>query len=184
MACVTAGGSIDTAHPVFEEGAIVLTTEAAAVRLRASVPAATEVVAVNGGDRVDLQLGLDSLRGRGHSLILSEAGPTLFGSLRRGGTRGRAVPDGVAAARGAGRDAAAGARRRARVAAGPRASLAPPLGAAAREPRLPPLRAALSRELRPSAESPGSGRESRWSFPPAPGRARSGRPGSVPAAAA
>ena len=67
-------------HPVFEEGAIVLTTEAAAVGLRASVPAATEVVAVNGGDRVDLQLGLDRLRERGHSLILSEAGPD---ALRR-----------------------------------------------------------------------------------------------------
>ena len=37
----------------------MLTTEAAAAGLRASVPAATEVVAVNGGDRVDLRLGLD-----------------------------------------------------------------------------------------------------------------------------
>jgi len=81
VACVTAGRSFDPTHPVLEAGAIVLTTGAAAAELRASVPAATEVVAVNDGDRVDLRLGLERLRERGHSLILSEAGPTLFGAL-------------------------------------------------------------------------------------------------------
>lgn len=81
VVCVTAGGSFDPTHPVLEEGAIVLTTEAAAAGLRARVPAATEVVAVNNGDSVDLQLGLERLRERGHSLILSEGGPTLFSSL-------------------------------------------------------------------------------------------------------
>ena len=49
--------------------------------LRASVPSATEVVAVNGGDSVDLRLGLEALRERGHALILSEGGPTIFGAL-------------------------------------------------------------------------------------------------------
>jgi riboflavin biosynthesis pyrimidine reductase len=81
VACVTAGGSFDPTHPVLEEGAIVLTTEAAAAGLRARVPAATEVVAVNGGDSVDPRLGVECLRERGHSLILSEGGPTLFGAL-------------------------------------------------------------------------------------------------------
>jgi riboflavin biosynthesis pyrimidine reductase len=85
VACVTAGGSFDPAHPILEDGAIVLTTESAAADLRSSVPAATEVVAVNDGDRVDLRLGLQSLRERGHSLILSEGGPTLFGSLLAAG---------------------------------------------------------------------------------------------------
>ena len=44
-------------------------------------PSATEVVATNGGDSVDLELGLRALRERGHSLIVSEGGPTLFGTL-------------------------------------------------------------------------------------------------------
>jgi riboflavin biosynthesis pyrimidine reductase len=81
VAVVTAGGSLDPAHPALEEGAIVLTTKQAAVTLRAAVPAAAEVVAVNAGDRVDLGLALAALRERGHGVILSEAGPTVFGQL-------------------------------------------------------------------------------------------------------
>ena len=78
---MTAGGSFDPTHPILEESAIVLTTEAAAADLRTSIPPATEVVAVNAGDRVDLRRALEQLRERGHALILSEGGPTLFGSL-------------------------------------------------------------------------------------------------------
>ena len=81
VAVVTAGGSLDPAHPVLEEGAIVLTTEQAATGLRAAVPAAAEVVALNAGDRVDLGLAIGALHGRGHAVIVSEAGPTLFGRL-------------------------------------------------------------------------------------------------------
>ena len=78
---VTAGGSLDPTHPALEQRAIVLTTESAAASLRADVPAASEVVAVNDGERVDLQQALACLRERGHSLVLSEGGPTLFTSL-------------------------------------------------------------------------------------------------------
>ena len=81
LVVVTAGGSFDPTHPVLETGALVLTTEGAAPRLRAAVPAATEVVAVNGGDSVDLALALDVLRERGCAVVLAEAGPSLFGSL-------------------------------------------------------------------------------------------------------
>ncbi|MDX6468897.1 MAG: hypothetical protein QOF75_700 [Gaiellaceae bacterium] len=81
VAVVTAGGSFDPTHPVLETGAIVLTTERAAVDIRASVPAATEVVAVNDGDWVDPAGAVAALRARGHDLILSEGGPTLFTSL-------------------------------------------------------------------------------------------------------
>ena len=83
VACVTSGRSLDPTHPVFEEGAIVLTTAAAAADLR--VPAATEVVAVNDGDSVDLRLAVEALRERGHELILSEGGPPLFGALLAAG---------------------------------------------------------------------------------------------------
>ena len=84
VACVTAGGSFDPTHPVLEEGAIVLTTERATPDLRASVPAAAEVVAVNDGDWVNPRAAVERLRERGHDLILSEAGPNLFGALLAG----------------------------------------------------------------------------------------------------
>jgi riboflavin biosynthesis pyrimidine reductase len=78
---VTTGASLDPAHPVLESGALVLTTEGAASRLRASVPGASEVVAVNGGDTVDLARAIDLLRDRGCPVVLTEAGPSMFGSL-------------------------------------------------------------------------------------------------------
>ena len=81
VAIVTAGGSFDPMHPVLETGAIVLTTERAAPDIRASVPEATEVVAVNEGDLVDPVEAVAALRARGHDLILSEGGPTLFTSF-------------------------------------------------------------------------------------------------------
>jgi riboflavin biosynthesis pyrimidine reductase len=81
IAFVTAGGSFDPAHPALEQHAIVLTTQRAYSRLRSSVPAASEVVAVNDGEGVDLQRALTCLHERGHRMILSEGGPTLFASL-------------------------------------------------------------------------------------------------------
>jgi riboflavin biosynthesis pyrimidine reductase len=81
VAVVTTGASLDPAHPVLESGALILTTDAAAPSLRMRVPAAAEVVAVNDGDTVDLARAIEVLRERGYSVILSEAGPTIFGSL-------------------------------------------------------------------------------------------------------
>jgi riboflavin biosynthesis pyrimidine reductase len=85
VAFVTAGGSFDPAHPALERRAIVLTTRRAAADLKGSVPASSEVVAVNDGEQVDLQQALKCLRERGHSMILSEGGPTLFASLLASG---------------------------------------------------------------------------------------------------
>jgi riboflavin biosynthesis pyrimidine reductase len=85
IAFVTAGNSFDPGHPALENQAIVLTTERAAPKLRARVPAASEVVAVNDADQVDLRRALVLLRERGYPLILSEGGPTLFGSLLASG---------------------------------------------------------------------------------------------------
>jgi riboflavin biosynthesis pyrimidine reductase len=81
VAVVTTGASLDPAHQVLESGALVLTTDAAASRLRASVPGAAEVVAVNDGETVDLTQALEILRDRGCPVVLSEAGPSMFGSL-------------------------------------------------------------------------------------------------------
>lgn len=81
VAVVTTGASLDPTHPVLESGAVLLTTAAAADGLRAAVPAATEVVAVSDAETVDLAAAIDVLRGRGCSVVLSEAGPSMFGSL-------------------------------------------------------------------------------------------------------
>jgi riboflavin biosynthesis pyrimidine reductase len=78
---VTTGASLDPSHPVLESGALVLTTDRAAPRLRTSVPGATEVVAVNDGETVDLAHALEVLRARDCSVVLTEAGPSMFGSL-------------------------------------------------------------------------------------------------------
>ncbi len=78
---VTTGASLDPSHPVLESGALVLTTGGAAARLRAGVPGAAEVVAVNEGEAVDLARALALLRDRGCPVVLTEAGPSMFGSL-------------------------------------------------------------------------------------------------------
>lgn len=85
VAFVTGGGSFDPSHPLLETGALVLTTEAAAPQLAAAVPASTEVRAVCRGERVDVAAAVAELRRRGHGLVLSEGGPTLFASLLAAG---------------------------------------------------------------------------------------------------
>jgi riboflavin biosynthesis pyrimidine reductase len=77
VAVVSSGASLDPQHPVLRE-AVVLTTTRGAEQLSSVLP---DVVAVNDGDWVDVRGALDILRARGHTLVLSEAGPTLFGSL-------------------------------------------------------------------------------------------------------
>lgn len=81
VVAVTTGASLEPSHPVLESGALVLTTEGGASRLRATLPGAAEVVAVNDGATVDLTGALDMLRDRGCSVILTEAGPSMFGSF-------------------------------------------------------------------------------------------------------
>lgn len=81
IAVVTSGVSFVPSHPVLEAGAIVLTTETAAAGIAEVAPEATEVVAVNDGASVDLRAAVAALRERGHGVIVSEAGPTLFGQL-------------------------------------------------------------------------------------------------------
>jgi riboflavin biosynthesis pyrimidine reductase len=77
VAIVTTGASLDRSHPVLAD-AIVLTTARGADQLQG---VAREVVAVNDGDAVDLAAALAALRARGHALILSEGGPTIFSEL-------------------------------------------------------------------------------------------------------
>lgn len=85
VAIVSASGLIDVAHPVLERGALVLTTDRGAAQLGDRLPNSSQAVALPGGDRVDVRATVSFLRDRGHDLILSEGGPTLFGSLLEAG---------------------------------------------------------------------------------------------------
>jgi riboflavin biosynthesis pyrimidine reductase len=82
---LTGSGDLPESHPVFDDGALVLTTEAGASRLSGRLPDATTVVSLGEGEAVDPTAAVDALRERGHELILSEAGPHLFGSLVEAG---------------------------------------------------------------------------------------------------
>jgi riboflavin biosynthesis pyrimidine reductase len=81
LAVLTGSGKLDPAHPALEHGALVLTTDAGAAHLEGRLPGATTVVSLGGGAVLDPRDAVDALRERGHRLILSEAGPRLFGAL-------------------------------------------------------------------------------------------------------
>jgi riboflavin biosynthesis pyrimidine reductase len=85
IAIVTASGLIDVAHPVLQTGALVLTTGRGAVELRDRLPASSQIVVLPGSEDVDVRSAVAFLRERGNELILSEGGPTLFGSLLAAG---------------------------------------------------------------------------------------------------
>ncbi len=79
LVVLTALGSIQPAHPAFTAGALVLTTNVAAPRLRETLPDAATVVSV--GEALDARAALEVVRSRGHRAVLSEGGPNLLGSL-------------------------------------------------------------------------------------------------------
>lgn len=82
---LTASGDIDPAHPALEAGGVVITTAQGERRLSGSLNEACELVVVDGSGSVDVRAALDVVRARGHRRVLSEAGPTLFGSLLAAG---------------------------------------------------------------------------------------------------
>jgi riboflavin biosynthesis pyrimidine reductase len=72
---------VDVSHPALQAGAVVLATSTGAAGLRDSLPGASTLVELPGAGLVDPTAAVEALRARGHSLILSEAGPHVFGSL-------------------------------------------------------------------------------------------------------
>jgi riboflavin biosynthesis pyrimidine reductase len=81
LAVLSGSGSLDPRHPALEQGALVLTSERGAARLRGHLPRATTIVAVGAEAPIDPVAAVEALRQRGHELILSEGGPTVFGAL-------------------------------------------------------------------------------------------------------
>jgi riboflavin biosynthesis pyrimidine reductase len=81
LAVLSGSGSVDPRHPALEEGALVLTSEGGAARLRGRLPRAATILAVGTEAHVDPVAAVEALHRRGHELILSEGGPTTFGAL-------------------------------------------------------------------------------------------------------
>src|SRR5262245_21458428 len=75
VAVRTGHGSIDPEHPLFEAGALVLTSDPGAARLRGRLPSATSVLTLGESTTIDIGLIAATLRERGHRRILAEAGP-------------------------------------------------------------------------------------------------------------
>ena len=77
-------GGLGPAHP---DGSVMLvTTTAGARRLRGQwLPEGVEIVAVADGPRIPVTVLCDVLHARGYRVVLSEAGPTLFGELLAAG---------------------------------------------------------------------------------------------------
>jgi riboflavin biosynthesis pyrimidine reductase len=85
LAVLSAGGSLDPGHPALAERALVLTTEQGVANLEGRTPAGCRLLNVGGEGTVDVTAAVAALRERGHRLILSEAGPHVFGSLLAAG---------------------------------------------------------------------------------------------------
>jgi riboflavin biosynthesis pyrimidine reductase len=81
VAVLTGSGAIDPSHPVFEAGAVVLTSAPGAERLAGQLPAAGSIIVLGDDTTIDGRRVVEALLERGHRLILSEAGPHAFGSL-------------------------------------------------------------------------------------------------------
>jgi riboflavin biosynthesis pyrimidine reductase len=81
IAVVTGHGSVDPGHPLFESGALVLTSEAGAERLEGRLPGATTVATIADTATIPPVAVVEALRERGHARILCEAGPHTFGGL-------------------------------------------------------------------------------------------------------
>jgi len=81
LAVLSGSGSVDPRHPALEEGALVLTGERGAARLRGRLPSAATILAIGAEAPIDPAAAVQALRRRGHELILSEGGPTAFGAL-------------------------------------------------------------------------------------------------------
>ena len=73
---ITGSGRIDPAHPLFETGALVVTTELGAASLADRLPAATEVLPLGGAGDLDPRRVVKALRQRGHRRCSASLGST------------------------------------------------------------------------------------------------------------
>jgi riboflavin biosynthesis pyrimidine reductase len=84
LVVVSASGDLDPAERALQAGALVLTTESGAGRLRGRLPAACTVRALGSG-RLAAGAILAAIRAEGHRRVLTEGGPTLLAGLAAAG---------------------------------------------------------------------------------------------------
>jgi riboflavin biosynthesis pyrimidine reductase len=85
VAILTGHGSIDPGHPILASGALVLTSDAGAVRLDGSLPDEADIVSLGEDTTLDVRVVVEALLARGHRTILCEAGPHTHGELLSSG---------------------------------------------------------------------------------------------------
>jgi riboflavin biosynthesis pyrimidine reductase len=85
LVVLTGRGDVDPHHPALESGALVLTTSVGAATLGGRIPRSCTVVALGGGDEIDLVEVMAAVRSEGHEIVLTEGGPTVLGGLLRAG---------------------------------------------------------------------------------------------------
>ena len=84
VAILTRSGSLDVDHPVLERGALIVTTDEGEAALGDRLPSDSTIASL--GAELDPRAAVVLLHDRGHSLVLTEGGPTLFGSLVAAGS--------------------------------------------------------------------------------------------------
>ena len=82
---LSASGTVDPGHRVFEAGAVLITTDAGRASLRGRLPAASTLVSVGDRTAIDPGAALEALHARGHELVLHEGGPHVIGSFLAAG---------------------------------------------------------------------------------------------------
>jgi len=82
---LSASGALDPAQPLYEAGALVLTTDVGRTLLGDRLPGASTVVSLGPGAALDPVAAVGALRARGHRLILHEGGPHVIGSFFEAG---------------------------------------------------------------------------------------------------
>lgn len=81
LVIISARGDLDPTYRALQEGALVVTTAAAAAQLRKALPKATEVRAVSDTERIRVDEVFAVLKAEGFQTILTEGGPQLLGQL-------------------------------------------------------------------------------------------------------
>ncbi|HEX2267878.1 MAG TPA: dihydrofolate reductase family protein [Actinomycetota bacterium] len=80
LVLLTRKGDVDPSLPAFEAGALIVTTDQAASRLRSSLPPASRAIGLPEAE-LSVSTVLHIVRAEGHQTILTEGGPTVLGGF-------------------------------------------------------------------------------------------------------
>jgi riboflavin biosynthesis pyrimidine reductase len=82
---VTARGDLDADHSGLHEGALIITTDVGAERLRGRIQPNVALRSLGDVERLPIEAVMDVLRSEGHEVVLTEGGPTLIGQILAAG---------------------------------------------------------------------------------------------------